>query len=165
MNKCCMYVTSWNPALGRKSPHGIFLDHYGALSKVLSASISSLTPHFISARILSVSDQEEITKQANPDDKVAVLLKKISAALEGGYYQSFHKMLSLMSIYGNNDVKDLSQTITGLLPNQAGMYPSNTVYWFIHVISIGNCMHLSAVKEYLYEEQWSNCMRWNFDCL
>ena len=52
-----------------------------------------------------------------------------------------------MSIYGNNDVKDLSQTITGLLPNQAGMFPSNTVYWFIHVISIDNHMHLSVVKE------------------
>ena len=115
---------------------------------MLSASISSLTPHFISARILSVSDQEEITKQANPDDKVAVLLKKVSAALEGGYYQSFHKMLSLMSIYGNNDVKDLSQTITGLLPNQAGMFPSNTILCTgLH--SIDNCMHLSAVKQSL----------------
>ena len=89
---------------------------------MLSASISNLTPHFISARILSVSDQEEITKQTNPDDKVLVLLKKVSAALENGYCKSFNKMLSLMSIYGNNDVKDLSQTLIRSLPDQVGMF-------------------------------------------
>ena len=104
-----------------KSPHDIFLDHYDALSNLLSASMTTLIPHFVSVRILSVSDQEEITALANPNDKALMLLKKISAALKNGFHKSFRDMLSVMRIYGNNDVKDLSQNIIALLPNQSGM--------------------------------------------
>ena len=117
---------------------------------MLSASISNLTPYFISARILSVSDQEEITKQVNPDDKVIVLLKKVSAALEGGYYQSFHKMLSLMHIYGNNDVKDLSQTINGLLPNQVGTFVYIQTYVNRNSKRIYMCMQYIHTYCFLY---------------
>ena len=98
------------------------MDHYDALSNMLSASITTLTPYFISARILSVSDQEEITALANPNDKALMLLKKISAPLESGFCKSFHNMLSVMRIYGNDDMKDLAQKITALLPNKVGMY-------------------------------------------
>ena len=83
--------------------------------------MTTLTPYFISARILSVSDQEEISALANPNDKALMLLKKISAALKSGFHKSFCDMLSLMHIYGNNDVKELSQNITALLPNKVGM--------------------------------------------
>lgn len=123
-----------------KSPHDIFLDHYDALSNLLSASMTTLTPYFISARILSVSDQEEISALANPNDKALMLLKKISAALKSGFHKSFRDMLSLMCIYGNNDIKELSQNITALLPNKFGMYSVEYVCKYI------TCAYLLLTK-------------------
>ena len=111
----------------------MFLDNYDALSSMLSASINTLTPHFISARILTVLDQEEIMGLANPSEKAMVVLKKISAALENNFCKSFRHMLSVMHIYGNTDMKDLSQNIIALLPNQTSMltiYPIN-LYMYI----------------------------------
>jgi len=86
------------------------------------ASSNDLIPHFVSARVITVSDHEEIGAQANPNDKAVVLLKKVSAALESGFCKSFRHMLSVMQIYGNTDVKDLSQKIINLLPNESGMF-------------------------------------------
>ena len=125
----CVYICVFNVTTLGKSVHDVFLDHYDALSKILSAFSSDLIPHFIAARILSVSDHEEIQAQANPNDKAMVLLKKVSAPLESGYYKSFHCMLNVMCIHGNHDLKALSKKIIGLLPKQAGML---SVY-LIHV--------------------------------
>ena len=68
---------------------------------------------------------------ANPIEKAMVVLKKISAALENNYYKSFHRMLYVMDLHGNTDMKDLSQNIIALLPNQTSMlimYAINLLY-------------------------------------
>ena len=139
--KCCV----------GKSPHDIFLDHYDALSNLLSASLTTLIPHFISARILSVSDHEEISALANPNDKALMLLKKISAALQNGYHKSFRDTLSLMRIYGNNDLKELSQNITALLPDKVGMlfYINYTVtYTYYTCIFVTNKRYTCSICMY-----------------
>ena len=105
-----------------KSALDVFLDHYNALGSILSSSISNLTPHFITARILTILDQDEIMGLTNPNEKAMVVLKKVSAALENGFCKSFYDMLSVMYTHGNSDMRDLSQNIVALLPNQLGMY-------------------------------------------
>lgn len=103
---------------------------------MLSASLNALAPYFISTRIISVSDDEEIRAQANPNDKAIVLLKKVSAGLEGGYYSSFRDMLSVMRIYGNSDVKRLSQDIIKLLPKEVGMFITLLLGKFMYVYKV-----------------------------
>ena len=100
-----------------KTPHEVFTDHYPALCKLLSSCSKELLPHFVASSIISISDHEEINAKENPMDKAVLMLKSVSSGVECGHYKSFNKMLQVMLIHGNDDVKDLSSTISKLVPN------------------------------------------------
>jgi len=99
-----------------KTPLEVFKDHYDALCKLLSSSSKDLLPHFVASSIISISDHEEISAKDNPMDKAMLMLRSVSSGVECGHFKSFHKMLRVMHIHGNNDVKDLSTTISKLVP-------------------------------------------------
>ena len=89
----------------------MFIQYYSKLISILKVD---LTPHFVTAKIITPSDEDEITiKASTKSHKAAVmmLLKPVSSSLETGYTTSFHKMLEIMQRHGNDDTQHLSGEI------------------------------------------------------
>ena len=84
---------------------------------------TDLYRYFVSEKVITMSDRDEISSRTNPIERVELLLRKISSPLESGHTESFHSMLNIMSIYGNMATKKLARDITeslGIMDN--GMY-------------------------------------------
>ena len=120
-----------------KTPLEVFKDHYDALCKLLSSSSKDLLPQFVACRIISISDQEEIRAKENPMDKAVLMLKNVSSGVECGHLKSFRKMLHVMRIYGNNDVKDLATAISRFLPFESPAVEGECVVATVHGMSYG----------------------------
>ena len=64
--------------------------------------MSSLSPHFVSARILSVKEEKELDAIVNTNKKAAYVLGKVAEHLKKGSTQIFYFLLSVTEIYGDN---------------------------------------------------------------
>ena len=88
----------------------MFIQYYSKLTSILQVD---LTPHFVTAKIITLSDEDEITKASTTSHKAAMkmLLKPISSSLETGYTTSFYKILGIMRQHGNDAAQHLSGEI------------------------------------------------------
>ena len=88
----------------------VFIQYYSKLTSILQVD---LTPHFVTAEIITLSDEDEITKASTTSHRAAMkmLLKPVSSSLETGYTTSFYKMLEIMQQHGNDATQHLSGEI------------------------------------------------------
>ena len=106
---CCenMLVCSVNVSLTGKQEYDVFIQHYSKLISILQVD---LTPHFVTAKIITLSDEDEITKASTISHRAAMkmLLKPVSLSLETGYTTSFYKMLEIIQQHGNDAAQHLA---------------------------------------------------------
>ena len=108
----------------------VFKKHYKSLAIMLFNT--NLTPHLIQEGVIVPMDQEELSTLSSTKKAENVLLK-VSAALESGLTESFHKILNLMKSYGNRDAQQLSTAIenevsTGSQSNTGLCYCYKLIY-------------------------------------
>ena len=85
----------------------MFITYYSKLTSILQVD---LTPHFVTAKIITLSDEDEITKSSTTSHRAAMkmLLKPVSLTLETGYTTSFYKMLEIIQQHGNDAAQHLA---------------------------------------------------------
>lgn len=94
-------------------------DYFHRLAGVLD--VNNLSAHFVTARILTINDDEEISDLPSSQDKAKVVLRKITKSL-GAHTKDFYVMLDVMTKYGNSANAALASEIKSqLLPLQGGM--------------------------------------------
>ena len=94
----------------------MFIQYYSKLTSILQVD---LTPHFVTAKIITLSDEDEITIKASTTSHRAamkMLLKPISSSLKTGYTTTFYKMLEIMQQHGN----DAAQHLGGEMLDEVG---------------------------------------------
>lgn len=72
----------------------LFIKYYDKLKSLLP--ISSLTPRLVSREVITVAEEEEISRQK------ALLFSKIDSALSSGFSKSFYELLAIMKEYGGD---------------------------------------------------------------
>ena len=100
----------FGPLGAQPKEHEVFIQYYSKLTSILQVD---LTPHFVTAKIITLSDEDEITKASTTSHRAAMkmLLKPVSSSLETGYTTSFYKMLEIMQQHGNDAAQHLSGEI------------------------------------------------------
>jgi len=63
--------------------------------------VSSLSPHLVSAGILSVNEEKELDVIVNSNKKAAFVLGKVTEDLKKGSTKIFYFLLSVIEIYGD----------------------------------------------------------------
>ena len=92
----------------------LFTYFYARLATVLS--VSSLSHHLVSARILTTNEEEQLDAIDNSTDKATFVLRKIAAHLEGGFTESFHSLLSLIENHGDiSSIQLVSEIKSGII--------------------------------------------------
>jgi len=88
----------------------VFIQYYSKLTSILQVD---LTPHFVTVKIITLSDEDEITKASATSHRAAMkmLLKPVSSSLEAGYTTSFYKMLEIIQQHGNDAAQHLAGEI------------------------------------------------------
>ena len=106
----------------------VFTAFHTRLSVVLS--VSSLSPHLISAGILSVNQDKELDAIVNTNKKAAYVLGKVVEDLKKGSTQIFYFLLSVIEIYGDNSsiqlVSDIKREIVAFSGNCNNIKSSNS---------------------------------------
>ena len=91
----------------------VFKAFHARLSAVLS--VSSLSPHLVSAGILSVNEDKELDAIINTNKKAAYVLGKVVENLKKGSTQIFYFLLLVIEKYGDNSsiqlVSDIKREI------------------------------------------------------
>ena len=91
----------------------VFQKYYNDMIKIIP--ITTLSCHFVSANIITPSEDEEVLSPVTSTEKTRTLLLKISGPLEAGYTASFYKLLNILEKFGNQDCIDLSSNIRNAL--------------------------------------------------
>ena len=92
----------------------LFESFYVRLAMVVS--VSSLSHHLVSARILTTQEEEQLDKFDNSTGKATFVLKKIAADLEAGLTESFYSLLSLIESHGDiSSIQLVSEIKSGIL--------------------------------------------------
>ena len=99
--------------VGRKLiEYEAFILFHNKINKVLCDK--RFTPHFVSAKIISLNDVRHISNL--PDNQRATcLLKSISGPIENGDTQNFYKLLEIMRDHGNPDAQKLVEDIKAFI--------------------------------------------------
>ena len=92
----------------------IFTDYYGKL--VDSIPAAELSHYFVSDKIISLSDYEEIIQSPSPQKAARLLLDKVGEELQNGNSSALNKMLLTIEHRGIGAAKVLSSEIKNLLP-------------------------------------------------
>ena len=66
--------------------------------------------HFVSAGVISINDVHDMSSLPD-NDRAMSLLKNISAPLEFGKKQNFHRMLEIMQEHGNLHAQQLAENM------------------------------------------------------
>ena len=98
---------------GTPSEYEVFRKKYSSLIDTLKTT--DLYRYFVSEEIITLDEDEAISAERNPINKVKILLRKISSPLEGGYTKSFYVMLQVMAFYGDRATKELARNINDIL--------------------------------------------------
>jgi len=87
--------------------------YYSKLINVLKVQGDNLFSHFVSMRIVTLSDYNDCSENFHklPRQKAKWLLQKISGHLAAGTTKSFHIMLSLMQEHGDIACMELTSDI------------------------------------------------------
>jgi len=103
-------ISLYCPTGAQPKEYKAFIQYYSKLTSILQVD---LTPHFITAKIITLSDEDEITKASTTSHRTAMkmLLKPVSSSLETGYTTSFYKMLEIIQQHGNDAAQHLAGEI------------------------------------------------------
>jgi len=89
-----------------------FVTYYPDLTQVFRTN--TLAAHFVSARIITMTDHDEICS-LSPTYGGLRLLRNVSAPLETGNTRNFYKMLDIMQNHGNSHAKTLVRSIQSFI--------------------------------------------------
>ena len=88
----------------------VFQDYYSKLVESLPAN--ELSHYLVSHRVISLADNEEITKPTTPSRRAAeILLSRVYSSLQNGDVVAFHNLLHVMQQHGNSAVITLCNEI------------------------------------------------------
>ena len=134
----------------------VFLNYYSQLISTLSLN---LTPHFVTARIITIPEEEEIVVEAKESlsSAMKMLLKPISASLECGSNDSFQMMLKIMIAHGNSGIKYIGekmykearvlQPINNFIGKRMYFYacecPSTCKNGYLHILTVPSCSYVT----------------------
>ena len=76
----------------------VFTDHYATLVEALP--VKSLAAKFVSTKIITFSDQDDILKGDTAEERATRFLRHIATPLETGNSETFLKMLDVIDKYG-----------------------------------------------------------------
>jgi len=91
----------------------LFLDFYEKLSNILP--ISDLCPYFVSEKVISPSDIEQIIKSSTSVAAARLALDKVAVQVKVGKVKPLKAMLLIMEQRGNDVTKILSDDLTNKL--------------------------------------------------
>ena len=106
----------------------MFIQYYSKLTSILQVD---LTPHFVTAEIITLSDEDEITKASTTSHRAGMkmLLKPVSSSLETGYTSSLYKLLEIMQQHDNNAAQHLSGEILNEVRSDKGKRLYGEWFW------------------------------------
>ena len=87
----------------------VYICYYSQI--VNSLPVETLSPYFVSDKIISPAEQLEISSVPSPIKAAGLLLIKISCALDAGITESFYKFLNITEKYGSIDSKTVTSAI------------------------------------------------------
>ena len=100
--------------IGQQSTeYKLFSDYYNKLMNTLPAS--DLSHYFVSDKIISLTDHEDIIRSSIPKQAAKLLLDRVSVQIQNGNTNVFSKMLIIMDYHGINTAKAISHEIRKLL--------------------------------------------------
>ena len=85
------------------------MQYHDKLLKILP--VCDLTPYFVSDKVISLADNEEILKSSTALTAAQLILDRVSLKIKRGSIDLFAKMLLIMEHYGIDAAKILSQEI------------------------------------------------------
>ena len=91
----------------------LFIEYYDKLVDILPAT--DLAHYFVSDKIITLEDYDEIIRSPIPQKAAKILLDKVSLQLQSGNSIIFNKMLLIMDHHGVFTAKELSQEIRNKL--------------------------------------------------
>ena len=93
----------------QSAEYKLFTDYYSKLVYILSAG--DLSHYFVSDKIISLKDHEQIIRSIVPQDAAKLLLDRVSLQLQNGNSTVFSKMLLIMDCHGVSTAKAISLEI------------------------------------------------------
>ena len=99
----------FNVLTDHSAEYEVYIHYYSQI--VNSLPVETLTPHFVSHKIISPAEQLEISSVPSPIKAAGLLLSKISCALDAGITESFYKYLNITEKYGSIDSKTVTTAI------------------------------------------------------
>ena len=91
----------------------LFSDYYNTLVDIVPAT--DLSHYFVSDKIITLEDYDNIIRSSKPQEAAKILLDKVSLQLQSGNSTIFNKMLLIMDHHGVATAKELSQEIRSKL--------------------------------------------------
>ena len=92
----------------------MFTDYYGKL--VDSIPAAELSHYFVSDKIISLTDYEEIIQSPSPQKAARVLLDRVGEELQNGNSAALNKLLLTIEHHGIGAAKALSSELKNQLP-------------------------------------------------
>ena len=92
----------------------VFQEHYTMLCDTVT-DIDDLLKYFVTERIISIDEEEEIKKTATKSEKVQKLLSHISGPLKAGDSNGFYVMLSIMKTRGVRASQKMAEVVEAAL--------------------------------------------------
>ena len=87
----------------------MFLDYYSKLVDILPAS--ELSHYFVSHKVITLADHENIVRSSSPQDAAKLLLNRVLIQIKSGNILALNNMLVIIEHHGTVAVKSLSLEI------------------------------------------------------
>ena len=143
-----MYAVPIGPELAE---YKLFTDYYCKLVDTLPAS--DLSHYFVSARVISLADHEEIVRSSTPQKAARLLLDRVSQQLQNGNSSVFNKMLLIMEHHGIATAKIVAKEVRdNLLEMKLNASSSVQGRKFLMIVSkIYSCYNVICITLYCME--------------
>ena len=92
----------------------VFTENYASLCDAVT-DINELLKYFVTEKIITLNQQEEIKSCNTQSERVTKLLLNISGPLEAGDINGFYTMLSIMKTHGVNATQQLADHIIAVV--------------------------------------------------
>ena len=110
----------------------LFQDYYSKLVESLPAN--ELSHYLVSHRVISLADNEEITKPTTPSRRAAeILLSRVYNSVQNDDVAAFHNLLHVMQQHGNSATIMLCNEIKAQMSEDSGKAKSDHQGRILHV--------------------------------
>lgn len=103
----------------------VFKESYASLCNAMT-DINDLLKYFVTEKIITMDEQEEIRACITKSEKVSKLLINISGPLAAGDSKGFYTMLMIMKTYGTDATRRLADHIISRVENLKPPHLANT---------------------------------------